>query len=204
MKKKIIIISAAVFCFVLITCFVYYGISDRFDDTVCSFFYSIRTDGLNTLMEGITYLGNWQSVTVLCLLLLAYGSTRNIYGIPAAAAALTSSAVKAAVKPLMKIPRPDASLHLIEQGGYSYPSGHAITSMTVCLVLFILVKRHMEGGVKKNVFMSLLIIVPLMIGISRVYLGVHFPTDVLGGWSAAAALAAGEIAVIDRIKKDRL
>lgn len=165
------------------------GYSDGFDDTVRSIIYGLRTNWLNTLMEGITYLGNWQSIVVICLLLLAYDKTRIPYGVLGSAVALTDSILNKLFKEIFGRARPDDILPLIQEGGHAFPSGHAVTSMAFYGILLFLVQTRMEDRKKANALSGVLVLLIALIGPSRIYLGVHFPTDVLSGWAEGIFVA---------------
>jgi undecaprenyl-diphosphatase len=86
-------------------------------------------------------------------------------------------------------PRPDIVPHLVEVSSASFPSGHAMLSAVVYLTLGALLSR-VEGPPRLKIYiLSVAIALTLSIGVSRVYLGVHWPTDVLAGWCAGAAWA---------------
>jgi undecaprenyl-diphosphatase len=86
-------------------------------------------------------------------------------------------------------PRPDLVPHLVEVSSASFPSGHAMLSAVVYLTLGALLSR-VEGPPRVKIYvLSVAIALTLSIGLSRVYLGVHWPTDVLAGWCAGAAWA---------------
>jgi undecaprenyl-diphosphatase len=84
-------------------------------------------------------------------------------------------------------PRPDLVAHLAEVQSASFPSGHAMISAIAYLTLGVLLTRVHKQRRTKIIIMSYAILLTLMIGLSRIYLGVHWPTDVLAGWALGAA-----------------
>ncbi len=178
------------------------GHAAAIDDPVRREIFSWRSDWLTPIMTVITYLGNWQIVTLICLILLAIRKTRKIYGVPLSIGALGVSLANKGIKALVMRPRPDAAYFLIEQGGWSFPSGHSITSMFFFGMAIWLIRKNVQNRKCANVLTALLAIPMMLIGISRVYLGVHYPTDVLAGWSLGI-LAITIIAVIIEILESK-
>lgn len=188
-KMGFCILAGSLLAFCIIAYAVNAGIAAGFDDPIRNFIYGLRSDGLNTLMEGITYLGNWQSVTVVCLLLLAYDKTRLPYGALGTTAAITVTVLNKGLKEIFGRSRPDDVLVLIQQGGHAFPSGHAVTSMAFYGLLLFLVQTRMEDRKQANTLSAVLILLIVFIGVSRVYLGVHYPTDILAGWAEGIFVA---------------
>jgi undecaprenyl-diphosphatase len=93
------------------------------------------------------------------------------------------------LKDLFHRPRPDLVPHAAYVSTASFPSGHSMMSALTYLTLGALLARSQERRRLKAFFLLLAALLTLMVGISRVYLGVHWPTDVLAGWTAGAVWA---------------
>lgn len=166
-----------------------------FDNPVRSFFYDLRCDVLTPAVKAVTYMGNWQSITALCIALLLIKPTRITYGIPVSAGAIFVTVLNKLIKTAVQRPRPDDVVHLISEGGFSFPSGHSITSMFVFGLLIFLVRSNVRNKTAANVLTAVLSIPMILIGLSRIYLGVHYPTDVLAGWCLGIAVTAAVIGI---------
>ena len=101
--------STAVFFMMLFL--VQSGKAAAFDDAVRFFFYDMRSGALTSAAKVMTYLGNWQSVTVLCIILLIIKPTRIRYGIPVSAGAISVTVINKIIKNLVRRERPDISSH---------------------------------------------------------------------------------------------
>jgi len=139
----------------------------------------------------ITALG---SVTVLTLLVLfvagLFAALRR--GREAAILLLASGggvALSQGLKLVFGRDRPPAALHLVEAINASFPSGHAMLSAVVYLTLGTLTARFAASRRVKIYALAGAAVVALLVGMSRVYLGVHWPSDVLAGWSLGGAWA---------------
>jgi membrane-associated phospholipid phosphatase len=144
---------------------------------------------LTYAMRGVTRLGEaWFLISLgllLAAILVRRGRTRS-------AIALASAAVGAEVwvqilKAIVHRVRPDAFFGLPQPENYSFPSGHAMTSACFYGALAAILAA---GSARKAVYWAGGVAAPLLIGFSRVYLGVHYPTDVLGGYAAAVVWLA--------------
>jgi undecaprenyl-diphosphatase len=85
--------------------------------------------------------------------------------------------------------RPDLVPHLVSVDSASFPSGHAMNSAVTFLTLGVLLSRTQSERRLKAYLMGTAIVLTLIVGFSRVYLGVHWPTDVVAGWAVGAAWA---------------
>lgn len=86
-------------------------------------------------------------------------------------------------------PRPDLVAHVVETTSMSFPSGHAMLSAVTYLTLGALIARTQDKRRLGGYVIGAAILVTVLIGLTRIYLGVHWPTDVLGGWCLGAAWA---------------
>lgn len=87
-------------------------------------------------------------------------------------------------------PRPSAVPHLRTVVSASFPSGHAMESAIIYLTLGALLMRVVQGRITKIYCMGMAIVLTFIVGVSRVFLGVHYPTDVVGGWMLGFLWAA--------------
>ena len=194
------ILSLCIFA-VILAC-VLTGHAAGFDDPVREFFYSLRGPVMTHVAVFITTLANKYVIIGLCLLLLIVPQTRLTFGVPLSAGALGTMLLNTLIKHIVGRLRPDV-LHLVVEEGYSFPSGHSITSMFFYGFAIWLVWRNVKNPTARNILTVLLAVPMLLIGPTRVYLGVHFPTDVLAAWCLAIAAIMLAIEIIRLFEKRR-
>lgn len=159
-----------------------------FDDKVFHFFAGFSTPGFIKVNRIFTFFGaSYFSIPAyLILLTILFISGRKTDGINIAIIAITSSALMFGLKAYFHRQRPELpvirSLH-----NYSFPSGHALTSFIFCSVLVYLIWKGALATTWKWVLSILLILFSICIGISRIVLRYHYPTDVIAGFCLAIA-----------------
>lgn len=150
-----------------------------------------------TALGGPTVLG--LAVAAVVGFLLLHGAVRNaVFVLVACGGGWVLNNV---LKELFGRERPDVVPHLRDVMTLSFPSGHALTSAVVYLTLGALLMRVVQVRAAKFYLMAVAVLTTILIGLTRIYLGVHYPTDVMAGWliGISWALACWLVArVLDR------
>ncbi len=146
---------------------------------------------LSHAVDDITALGGVTVLSLMTIMILGYLllARRLHIAIFTFAAVAGGWLLSAALKLGIARPRPDIVPHLVEVSDLSFPSGHAMLSAVTYLTLGALLSRAESSRVTRLYTMGVAIFLTLVVGLSRIYLGVHYPTDVLGGWCAGASWA---------------
>jgi undecaprenyl-diphosphatase len=138
-----------------------------------------------------TALGGFAWITFTTIVISIYlwlvGKTRLMAF--TLAATIGGAVVSMGLKSFFSRPRPDVVPHLSHVYSSSFPSGHSMLSAVVYLTLGSLLAAIMPNLKLKIYVLSVAILLSVFVGISRIYLGVHYPTDVLAGWLAGLVWA---------------
>jgi undecaprenyl-diphosphatase len=94
-----------------------------------------------------------------------------------------------ALKTLIDRARPEVVPHLMQETSASFPSGHSMLSAVVYITLGALLARLVEGIKLRVYILVVALLFTLLVGVSRAYLGVHYPTDILAGWTLGSLWA---------------
>jgi undecaprenyl-diphosphatase len=139
----------------------------------------------------ITALGSWAVLLLVAGAVMGLMFLQRQYGILllTAFATATGGAASTVLKELLGRDRPSVVPHLREVSSPSFPSGHAMLSAIVFLTLGILLMQSVHGRLAKWYCLLWAFLLTILVGLSRIYLGVHYPTDVLAGWTAGIAWA---------------
>ena len=167
-----------------------------FDEPVLLFARDIAGEGYDRVFLFFSQIGYARGVVpfdiALVLVLLAVRRWRE--GLFAAVALGGSGLLNVAAKQLFARERPSLWESIAPEDNFSFPSGHAMGSMTLACVLVLLA---WPTRWRWSVVGAMAVFVP-MVGLSRVYLGVHYPSDILAGWAAAATWAFGTYLLVFR------
>ncbi|MES2305433.1 MAG: phosphatase PAP2 family protein [Gemmatimonadota bacterium] len=168
--------------FLALSALVVSGVELPWDDAILQVIGGWRTPARTDWMLFFTFLGNG-----LIEVPMAFGVAWLLWrlGRPAHAkryllAGVTGELFYLAVKGLFHRPRPSVIERLGDAGWYSYPSGHTMMGPVLWSFGFLLLASAITNRLAKRLLTTVAIAVPLLLGMSRLYLGVHYPSDVLG------------------------
>ena len=177
------------------------GQTQAIDDSVLAFFVGVRESFLTLVAKAVTFCGNTWTMVGLCVFIIIIPGRMKI-GLPVSMMVGVAWFAQTFFKGLIGRPRPDVSFWLVEEYTYSFPSGHANTSMVFWVALLVLLgrvlvlRRNRGAAVLLRV---LLAIFAFLVGVSRMYLGVHYLSDVVGGWLLAGTLLIVFFALYDNV-----
>jgi undecaprenyl-diphosphatase len=170
--------------FIFDTILVLTGNTGNIDTPLLDGFMSMRNNFLTDVMGIITFCADSWTIAGVCVLLLVL-PTRFRFGVPASLAVIISAAINSLLKIIIGRARPDEAVRLIDIGAHSFPSGHAASGFVFYILLMILLRRYFFMRGKPGIAWFFTVVLSMLtfgIGISRIYLGVHYPTDIFGGW----------------------
>lgn len=179
-KRKTILLIVASILFAFITYAIFSDKINYLDELVHSYILSIRNDNLTSILITITNLSGVYALTVLSVILLLVMKEKKI-PLLISLNLIYSFLANIIAKEIFTRPRP-IGINLIEESGFSYPSGHAMVSMAFYGFIAYLLYKKQKNKLTKSILIISLIITILLIGFSRIYLGVHYLSDVLGGF----------------------
>jgi len=185
------------------------GVSDRsiarFDDSIASFVQGLESPALTNLMKFFTFIGGGYPVvivTAVVFVLLYYTLRHRNELVLFVWVVMGSALLNEALKLVFHRARP--ILHrIVEANGFSFPSGHSMAAFSLYGILAYLLWRHISTSFGRFALIVFSTAMILLIGISRIYLGVHYPSDVLGGFLASGSWLAAWIWYYNQYKNRR-
>jgi undecaprenyl-diphosphatase len=164
--------------------------TDAFDQAIIGV---VRGEPLTSMLgplRWITELGSTRVITAMAVITalvgILIGSWRH--GLLGAITIGLASAGNEVLKLVIARARPDVLDPIAVERGFSFPSGHSLLSMVAYGVLAVLISRSRLPTLPRRVIEAGLGVLIFLVGLSRVWLGVHYPTDVLAGWTAGAVI----------------
>lgn len=181
-KKYLVLISILLVIFLSMLGIVLFDKNLTFDMSIYNFIISFRCDFLDTLFKAITACGN--PLTIVSLVVIFIVAFRNKDALLLSISALDSIVLNTIIKHIVRRDRPSV-VRLVIEKGYSFPSGHAMIAVCVYGFLFYLAFKRIKNKYLRNIICIVLGILTLGIGISRIYVGVHYASDIIAGYALA-------------------
>jgi undecaprenyl-diphosphatase len=175
------------------------GASWALDSSLRNFAYEHSSPALTTAMRGISALGaapvlvTFSTALILWFLRIHWTRAALWLGIAMAGAYLLTDGLKR----FFERARPEP-FHISSPETYSFPSGHSLNSFCFYFVAAGLLAARLRSRWASSVLWTVAALIVISVGVSRIYLGVHYPSDVLAGY-AAAAIWVGALIVLDRL-----
>lgn len=177
----------------------------QFDSSIISSIQGLESPGLTGIMKFFTFIGSGKAVAVIGLIVLfvLYKFLHHRKELILFLwAVIGTSLVNEVLKTIFHRARP--TIHrIVEANGYSFPSGHSMTAFSLYGILAFLLWRHLSTSLSRGLLLIFSFVMIMMIGISRIYLGVHYPSDVLGGFLASGCLLFVSIWVYQNYQEKR-
>ncbi|SHK23188.1 phosphatase PAP2 family protein [Desulforamulus aeronauticus] len=174
-----------------------------FDTSITHFIQSFASAKLTSFFIGVTQIGSAYFEIALLLVLGWYLLFRLKHFWETVILVISlagGSCLNYLLKSVFQRARPDI-LHLVEVNGYSFPSGHAMVSTTFYGMIGYLLWLNLRKQGKSSWYVPVLtVFLILAIGLSRIYLGVHYPSDVLAGYAAGGVWLAACIIALQSIR----
>lgn len=180
-RIRCIILGLCLILFITIMIFVVIKKDLYIDEYVYSLISKLRSSDMTNIIKIITNIGGTIIITVVTILSLFIFRNKkiniciilNLLGI-----FILNNVL---IKNIIARGRP-SGINIIEENGYSFPSGHTAISTVVYGYLIYLIYNYVSNKKLKYVLISILSIIILVVGLTRIYLGVHYTSDVLGGY----------------------
>lgn len=203
MKNIVEFLKKNYLLFIIIICLVITGfiLEDVYEKEILEFdklafsLFKIRTPLLTKIFLIITNLGSPYVLIVLTLLSFLLKNKKLSFIITGNLGLITI--INQALKFIVKRPRP-SDLFLIVETGYSFPSGHSMVSLSFYGLLIYFIYKYFKNKKLKIFLITFLSLIIILIGISRVYLGVHFVSDVISGFLLSLSYLIIFIKVINK------
>lgn len=166
----------------------------HFDAAIRAAIHSESSPVLTKACETITFLGKWPlPIFAIALFFVLWGRKLRYLAWFPIGAWVSSSVLLEVSKHIVRRTRPHPWFGIHAPASWSFPSGHSLDSATCYLVFAVALLVLVRSRLSRGFILTIAVALPLMIGFTRIYLGVHWPTDVLAGWIAGFCLAAGFI-----------
>ena len=156
-----------------------------FDTNIYNTISLVKTDIITGIFKVITEFGDAMVLILIALVSLVLVKNKKI-GTAISLNLASIGLLNYILKNIIQRPRPE-DFRLVEESGYSFPSGHSMASMAFYGLIIYFVFKNVKNKAVRNIICIILSILIVLIGISRIYLGVHYASDVIAGFLVSIA-----------------
>jgi undecaprenyl-diphosphatase len=176
------------------------------DQRILNMMPVVRSDGETSFFSVVTVLANGQSIALLTVAAVAvlWWKRQRVVAAVFLVAAGGQEVLTFVIKHLVGRVRPDAALSLIGEDTFSFPSGHAVRATVMFGLLAYLLLRTYRSAAARAATAVLYVLAVALVGLSRVYLGVHYPTDVWAGILLGSSLLVLLVGFLETATRYRL
>lgn len=184
--KKILLV---IICIILFGCILTNVLNNNiqsFDYKIYNIINSLKSDFMDSFFRIITRFGDEEILILIALACLMFIKNRRI-GLSIAINLASVGLINHILKEIIQRPRPPIEFRMVQESSYSFPSGHAMASLAFYGLIIYYLSRYTKNNKIRNISFVGLSVLIFLIGISRIYLGVHYASDVLAGFLVSIA-----------------
>jgi undecaprenyl-diphosphatase len=181
------------------------------DRSIMEYVAGLRYEYLDKIMIFLSRSGDTLFAIIVTLLIIIFfyriskKREANFYAVNI----LTIAIISQALKYIAKRPRPEGQWLVdisgyTHAGGYSFPSGHSMISMAGALILIYFILDNFRNRIFAHIVSVVVFIYAALVGVSRIYVGVHYPSDVVGGWVIASIWVLITLIIFRRKRKSKV
>lgn len=189
-RFKWILVAILTIIFILLWLGTITGVTDEIDNLIYKSVESIRSDFLTVVLIGITELGGVVGLFLILLItvIVLFKKNRVKEATAITLNLIISTFTYVILKNIFQRERPVTGNILIDEVGFSFPSGHTTNNVAFYFLAIYLVCINVKNKKVRNISCVILAIIPILIAFSRIYLRVHYPTDVIAGFCLGIVL----------------
>lgn len=205
-RFKWILVVILTIIFILLWLGTITGVTDEIDNLIYKSVESIRSDFLTVVLIGITELGGVVGLFLILLItvIVLFKKNRVKEATAITLNLIISTFTYVILKNIFQRERPVTGNILVDEVGFSFPSGHTTNNVAFYFLAIYLVCINVKNKKIRNISCIILTVIPILIAFSRIYLRVHYPTDVIAGFCLGIVLVVLFVTFIwPRIEKSK-
>lgn len=195
-------LSISFLLFVVTTIFISKPVSESIDLTIFQWVHSYKHEVITTIFFIYTHIGSFLGTVIVFFVVffIFFSKKHDTKALLLFTIVAITPFVNLLVKHLIQRKRPSIA-PMIDIGGYSFPSGHTMYAVSLYGTLILLLWPICKNNSQKIILLCINSLMIIMIGLSRIYLGVHYPTDIIGGLFLSSFIISSVFYIYFLIKK---